>query len=110
MTHPYIHLLGQSSEQPTGNIQYLETSITKFTIGRGDNRASELSRKDLKAIADSKLRTVNRIQKFFVRLGSSFVINGRWPTRKNQPFWRTGIDCFNRSIERQDLTIHSCLA
>src|SRR5215470_7530281 len=109
VTHPYVHLFRQARKETTGNVQYLETRITKFAIGRRNNFASKFLRKDLKAITNPKLRTVNRIQNFFVGLRGCRVINRRWPARKDQTFRRTRVDCFNRSAKRQDLTIHSSL-
>src|SRR6185503_17325871 len=110
MTHPDVHLGRKALEQSARNVENLEPRITKLAIRRGDNRAAELPREDLKSVADSERRTVDRVEQLRIGFRRVRVVNGRRSAGEDQTFRRPRIDGFDGSVERKDLAIYAGLS
>src|ERR1041385_1854333 len=59
VTHPNVELLRQSLKQTTRRIQHFQARITKLTIRRCIDSATELTRKHLESVADSERWTID---------------------------------------------------
>src|SRR5687767_11497509 len=110
MAHPNVHLGRKALEQSAGDVENLQACIAKFAIRRSVNYAAEFAREDLKPVADSQRRTVDRLEQLWIGFGRLSVVNRRRAAGEDQTFRRTRVDGFDGSVERKDLAIYAGLS